>query len=214
MPQKYKVFFNHNKVYFVKSHYIVPNEYSSLTNPDKIILQDLVKKYIDSQTNDSVYIICSDLKATWTLFVSLFKVKKAAGGLVVNEQNQYLFIKRKGLWDLPKGHIEKNEKTKAAAIREVTEECGITNLLVDHKIGKTYHTYLLKDEMILKPSTWYLMYYKGSESLKPQTKEGITDAFWVDAETLPSYCRKAFPSILSVVKNATGFDLCASITEY
>ncbi|HHB51610.1 MAG TPA: NUDIX domain-containing protein, partial [Saprospiraceae bacterium] len=53
---------------------------------------------------------------------------KAAGGIVFNENNELLAIFRKGYWDLPKGHIHRNEKKKDAAIREVMEETGVKDL--------------------------------------------------------------------------------------
>ena len=55
----------------------------------------------------------------------LLPLIEAAGGLVKNENGDYLFIYRNDKWDLPKGKIEKDEKTKVAAVREVEEECGI-----------------------------------------------------------------------------------------
>ena len=55
----------------------------------------------------------------------------AAGGIVINKENQILFIFRKGKWDLPKGKIEKNEKIDEGAIREVTEETGIKKVKID-----------------------------------------------------------------------------------
>ena len=45
--------------------------------------------------------------------LSLFKQKigciNAGGGLVVNDNNQILFIERNNKWDLPKGRQEKGE---------------------------------------------------------------------------------------------------------
>ncbi|MDB4195885.1 NUDIX domain-containing protein, partial [Flavobacteriales bacterium] len=56
-----------------------------------------------------------------------FRIVEAGGGLVVNEKDEVLFIFRKGKWDIPKGKLEKREKIKHGAIREVEEECGITD---------------------------------------------------------------------------------------
>ena len=58
-------------------------------------------------------------------FQILFKPMTAAGGLVINPDNEFLFIFRKGKWDLPKGKPEKDESLDDCAIREVTEETGI-----------------------------------------------------------------------------------------
>jgi len=38
-------------------------------------------------------------------FLSLFKIIEAAGGFVKNQRGEYLFIFRRGKWDLPKGKI-------------------------------------------------------------------------------------------------------------
>ena len=60
----------------------------------------------------------------------------AAGGLVINEHGQLLFIKRLGRWDLPKGGIEGGETPEVAAIREVAEECGISQLAIKRPARK------------------------------------------------------------------------------
>jgi len=59
-------------------------------------------------------------KAIWKKFIVL----KAAGGLVINEKKELLFILRRGLWDLPKGKNDGNEDSKECALREVKEETG------------------------------------------------------------------------------------------
>jgi 8-oxo-dGTP pyrophosphatase MutT (NUDIX family) len=54
-----------------------------------------------------------------------------AGGVVtrtVNGEREYLLVeasRSRGLWVLPKGHIEPGETIEAAAVREVEEEGGV-----------------------------------------------------------------------------------------
>jgi 8-oxo-dGTP pyrophosphatase MutT (NUDIX family) len=72
---------------------------------------------------------------------SKISVQKAGGGLVYNTKGEILFIFRNGKWDLPKGGIEKNEKIKQTAVREVEEETGVTGLEVVEKLPKTYHVF-------------------------------------------------------------------------
>jgi 8-oxo-dGTP pyrophosphatase MutT (NUDIX family) len=54
-----------------------------------------------------------------------------AGGIVFRRsgnQVQYLLIRARktpGAWVFPKGHIEENESTEEAALREVVEEAGV-----------------------------------------------------------------------------------------
>ena len=47
-----------------------------------------------------------------------------SGGLVI-KNNKILFIKKNGIWDLPKGKIEKGHKKKQTAIKEISEETGL-----------------------------------------------------------------------------------------
>ncbi len=61
----------------------------------------------------------------------------AAGGLVLNEKGEVLFMFRKGKWDLPKGKLDPGETMDACALREVMEETGLVqvelkNFLLDH----------------------------------------------------------------------------------
>lgn len=53
-----------------------------------------------------------------------------AAGLVVNQQNEWLVVKKRygglhGKWSLPAGFVEKAETVDQAALREVKEETGI-----------------------------------------------------------------------------------------
>ena len=108
-----------------------------------------------------------------------FRSIRAAGG-IVQKRDQVLFIKRLGKWDLPKGKIEKGEKKKVAALREVEEECGVQAELL-YKIGKTWHTYPHKKGDVLKCTHWYAMNCLNDEELAPQTEEHIEEVKWLSA---------------------------------
>src|SRR5438552_3388516 len=72
------------------------------------------------------FALCTNAKAYLKKIMQSLPLIEAAGGIVKNTDGAYLFIYRLDKWDLPKGKIEKGEKTKEAAVREVEEECGIT----------------------------------------------------------------------------------------
>ena len=76
-------------------------------------------------------------------FLSNFPFPKivAAGGIVINDKNETLFIFRDEKWDLPKGKAEKNENITQTAIREVKEETGIKDLIIVKPLDKTYHIF-------------------------------------------------------------------------
>ena len=104
-------------------------------------------------------------------------------------------IYRLGKWDLPKGKTEKDENIKETAIREVEEECGITNLELIKPLQKTYHIYFIKERIILKTSHWYLMKYDGNEELKPQIEEGIEEVAWKSQDEIEELKNNMYSTI-------------------
>ncbi len=111
-----------------------------------------------------------------------FSLRRAAGGMVFNNAGQCLLIQRNGMWDLPKGHVERGETHTYAALREVEEETAACNLQIGNLIAKTYHIYKLHNEWILKQTSWYEMRTSGKQHLLPQTEEGITQVLWAEPE--------------------------------
>lgn len=124
-------------------------------------------------------------------FKSLFKIIVAAGGAVFNTEGNLLLMKRKGVWDLPKGKLDKGEKIETAAIREVEEECNVFDLKIKNSLSITYHIYYER-KWLLKETHWYNMKSKDWENAKPQIEEDIEKVKWVapielDIEGLNTY---------------------------
>jgi ADP-ribose pyrophosphatase YjhB (NUDIX family) len=135
-------------------------------------------------------------KEDFEKFTTNFDLIVAAGGKVTNNEGKTLFIFRLGKWDLPKGKVEKKESVEHAAIREVEEECGISQLTVLNHIKDTYHIYELNDKLVLKQSIWYEMKTTDSAKLVPQTEENITDARWMTTKEIENIVLKnTYPSI-------------------
>lgn len=108
-----------------------------------------------------------------------FEVRLAGGGVVLNDRNEILVIKRNGKYDFPKGHLEKNETIEECSLREVMEETGIRGLKIIEKLPISYHFYLEKGNKILKETHWFKMYASVTSDLKPQIDEGIEDVFFL-----------------------------------
>jgi len=131
-----------------------------------------------------------------------YKVIVAAGGLVQNSKGEFLFIFRNGRWDLPKGKLEPEEKIEDAALREVSEETGISKLKLRDYIVDTYHVYNLGNSTILKVSHWFNMTCKGNEPLVPQLNENITMAKWIPKEQLDEILQNTYDTIREVFRDA------------
>jgi len=122
----------------------------------------------------------------------------AAGGLVVNPNNEYLIIHRLGVYDLPKGKSEAGESLRQTALREVEEECGLDNLLIRHPLLSTFHTYEQNGVHYLKETAWFFMDYFGFDKPSPQTEEQIVSAQWMSKDKLTEVYKQTYPSILEV----------------
>jgi 8-oxo-(d)GTP phosphatase len=128
-------------------------------------------------------------------FFKRFPHINAAGGLVHNELDAFLFIHRNNKWDLPKGKLDKLETPQLAAIREVKEETGLTRVELKNELTCTYHMYKIKDTWHLKRTWWYAMFASASQPLTPQASEGIYQVKWIPRENLPAITPHIYPSL-------------------
>jgi 8-oxo-dGTP pyrophosphatase MutT (NUDIX family) len=134
-------------------------------------------------------------KAFWRKFTII----QAGGGLVENGHNEILIIYRRGKWDLPKGKLDEGETIEQCAVREVEEECGLTNIQLGPLLLTTYHTYNESGKAILKESHWYKMKVPGSPQLVPQTAEDIHEVKWIAKTGFAAIMSNTFPSIKDVL---------------
>jgi 8-oxo-dGTP pyrophosphatase MutT (NUDIX family) len=149
----------------------------------KFILSVLDK--IEKGTKTHCYrIFYKDLEVLKDDFFSLFRIVKAAGGLVLNRNSEILLIYRRGSWDMAKGKMEEGETKRESALREVQEETGLDRLQLVGKIQTTYHIYRDKsNRRVVKPSYWYLMATKDMD-LVPQSEEDIEQAIWAKSKDI------------------------------
>lgn len=143
-------------------------------------------------------LLTKDPKQAFKKMRKSFLVIKAAGGVVRNDENQFLFIFRKGKWDLPKGKLDEGEKTKKAAVREVEEECGITVSKLGDLLCKTWHVYEEKGQVVFKKTTWFNM-IATRQALIPQLEEGITEARWLASGDFDYIKENTYPLIRDVI---------------
>jgi len=141
----------------------------------------------------------SEAGGLWDVFRSAYLPVRAAGGLVTDERGRLLAIRRLGVWDLPKGKVEKGEGIEAAALREVVEECGLRTLELLGPLAETWHTYERGGKDHLKRTDWFLMRGSSKEALVPQTVEGIEEVRWMDADGISALKAGTYPSLLPVI---------------
>lgn len=147
---------------------------------------------------ESCYVQVDDLELAWQAFKHNFRMVEAAGGVVMKKE-EILFIYRNGKWDLPKGKLEANESIPRCAVREVEEECGISQLSIVNQLPATYHTYREAGENVLKKTYWFLMNCRDESSLTPQTEEGIQLVEWKSEQALQLALENTYPNIKLVL---------------
>ena len=96
-----------------------------------------------------------------------------AGGVVartVDGEREYLLVEastRRGVWVLPKGHIEPGETPEVAAIREVQEEAGVRAAVVAQAGESEYAV----DGQPVR-TIFFLMQYQGEASHHEDRRRG------------------------------------------
>ena len=126
----------------------------------------------------------------------------AGGGLVQNEAGEMLLMFRRGVWDMPKGKLDKGETIEQCAVREVEEETGLQQISLGKFIFTTYHDYFDKwtKKDVLKETHWFAMHVTGNQTLVPQAEEDIEEIVWVKPENLIHYTDNMYKNIIQVIQ--------------
>lgn len=127
---------------------------------------------------------------------------KAAGGIVINPNQEILWIFRRGFWDLPKGKLDPGETLPQCALREVEEETGITNIQLKEFITITYHDYFdtYLNTQVTKETHWYQMSIPDLQNGIPQTNEDIEKIEWFLWNDLQIPLQNTYENIKQVVE--------------
>ncbi|MGB0892258.1 MAG: NUDIX hydrolase [Flavobacteriaceae bacterium] len=187
----YKVFVDDKPIIITSS---LKKKVNYLTYPlNSIVIEDVIYKLKDQKIK-GIILYTKEIEKDWGVFLKNFKVIPAAGGLVVNSKKEILFIYRNGIWDLPKGWIDKDETSETAAIREVEEECGVFKLQIIKPITTTYHIYF-QNGINLKQTHWYLMTTNYAKDLIPQIEEGITKVVFKNEVEIKKALKNTYANI-------------------
>ncbi len=190
----YKVFVNEKKLTLSK----YPEDIEKKLRFEGFATLEIAVDLLENTSCPELNVYGENIEDLWEDFTHMFKVVEAAGGVVSNKNGEILFIRRMGKWDLPKGKIEKGESLEQAAIREVEEETGIRELILEEFLNNTFHIYNERNgEKILKTTYWFRMNFVGYETPVPQIEEGISEVSWKNREEIMS---DVFPMTFKNIK--------------
>ena len=112
---------------------------------------------------------------------------RAAGGLVLTGGHA-LLIRKHHLWDLPKGKLHGDERPESCALREISEETGLSQDLLSIRAPLCRSAYISYYSYgpVNKVVDWYLLDYAGDigDPLEPELSEDIDMCRWVACENL------------------------------
>ena len=165
---------------------------------DAELLCDFIPEWLEDHDPGDTFIHEVGENAVALALKETFRMAPAAGGIVVTEGN-FVSIVRKGIPDLPKGHIEKGETPEVAALREVEEETGIGNLKIVKELPSTWHCYFEHEAWSLKRTFWYIMSTTETIQPKPQTEEGITEIKLIGNEDIEDFLKNTFRNISEIL---------------
>ena len=186
----YKVFINKLSIILTSKNKSLSQENSFLLS--SITLNEILKKV---RKHKKIFLYHPKKSELLKVFKSKIKVIFASGGIVKNDNNQILFIYRRGKWDLPKGKAEKGESIRETAVREVIEETGIEKLKIDKYFSNTYHIVRNNKKYFLKETSWFLMSSNFKGKLKPQLNEGIKSVKWKTFDDAKKIKKKTYGNI-------------------
>jgi ADP-ribose pyrophosphatase YjhB (NUDIX family) len=199
----YKVFFNDRLLIIADNseEKFLNNDDAKVSVKDPGLLQDYVRQFLAG--HNELVVISGDKERLWHTFQQLFLSVPAAGG-VVKSNNGYLFILRKGKWDLPKGKIDEGETPKEAAVREVKEETGLQQVKIIQQLPSTWHIYFSPfgppgSRPVLKETKWFLMEAPEGQMLLPEKGEGITKTGWLNKNEILTILSNTYSSLRELI---------------
>jgi len=194
----YKVFINNKCIFLVPNDDIFSGREGSIHKfSSESALLTAIDEFEKNKPVEYLYVVGNPEK-----ILDIFPVVEAAGGLVRKDDNKILFIYRFGRWDLPKGKMESGESPSETAIREVTEETGVSGLEIIKELIPTYHTYKLEGRRVIKKTFWFEMSFKDDTHILPQINEDITFVKWLSKKDIPWAMRDSYASVIELLTNS------------
>ena len=111
--------------------------------------------------------------------------EKSCGAIVYTYENstiKYVIIRSKeGIYGFPKGHIEGTESELETALREISEETGLTVRLIDGFRTEDTHSFMRNGEARLKHIVYFLAEY--SDQVPTAQEAELSSVHLMDYET-------------------------------
>lgn len=192
----FKVYYN-TKILLFSENETNEKSFTKISFLDEDKIKSELNIFLTQTNSYNINIYGKDFLELPDIIKSHFVLIRAAGGVVKDSLGRILVIDRLGYYDFPKGKIEKLESDQEAAIREVSEECGIfaKDLRIETQIKKIYHIYPYKSGFALKETVWFSMVFTANYMLTPQVEENIVAVNWINPDEINVFKTKTYRSL-------------------
>lgn len=138
------------------------------------------------------------------------KKQISAGGILINSENKVYLINKidRNEWSLPKGKVEEGESNLEAAVREVKEETGYTDIKVlsNNQIGfDKYKFKSFRDDVVIDKTVYFfpMKVLKEEQIMTPEMeKEGLEGGWFTFEEAVK---KVPFKSIKDLIRKIPAF---------
>ena len=131
------------------------------------------------------------------------RIETSAGAIILRDIGGVLKIalaqhrRSTKTWALPKGHVEPGESLEQAALREIHEDAGLTNIQLIKYLGSFPRRSVKSNgDTVEKTVHFYLAYALDTDAPEQPLEEGFTDVGWFSPqealERLPIETDRAF----------------------
>ncbi len=193
----YKVFFKESCFLLTDNQNLLKEGDIHWVHRDFMTTKNFIYQTLEKGIPFKAVLYDEDPEDLFTIFKSCFTYVKAGGGAVI-QNSDILVIKRLGMIDLPKGHLEYGETMEQCAVREVEEECGLKQVSILSPLDTTLHIYYRNESWFLKKTYWYRMSAPSGQSFIPQTEEDIEEVLWYPIHNLSQLSNQTYPSLREV----------------
>ena len=107
----------------------------------------------------------------------------SAGGIILNKSGKIVIVNQGGkTWSFPKGHVEQGELPLHAAIREIYEECGLSEIKLVKELGSNKRDKATKYRGKKEMKTIHMFLFRTDEEVLSPKDKVIHEAVWVDRQ--------------------------------
>jgi ADP-ribose pyrophosphatase YjhB (NUDIX family) len=161
-------------------------------------------------------IMASIIDHTWYTRIPSARERNASGGVVVRKQGKKLLVAfaREANFPqfvLPKGGVDRGETLEEAAIREVGEEVGITDLKLIRTLG-------VRQRLSFDKTRWQIVHYflflTGQAQGTPLDSRKHVGMWWFPIDELPEMLWPEQKELIETERDAIIKDIGAFSNEY